>query len=277
MLNIVHRQMTAYPPESNGAVERLHRRLKDVPPRQLGPMSYFMCSSDFELSRGKTLVFPQLNLFLELQLSYLMRSYSLMNLLLILLLKIFNKTLDTPVSAFSLPRHNCSSSLPSELPAELLSARLVWVRCDGPVLLLQLLYDGPYAVIRRGGRSFTLQVGSREEIFAGSRLKACTTADAVPGNPRRRGRPLGKRPSGSAAAKRVSFAHPFASTPLITAPPRNGPRTVFLPRAEVFACPGPAPPSTSPQQRNPPRQQTPPRNTPRYPQRQRTPPQRMDL
>ncbi len=30
MLNISHKQTTAYHPESNGAVKRLHRRLKDV-------------------------------------------------------------------------------------------------------------------------------------------------------------------------------------------------------------------------------------------------------
>jgi transposase InsO family protein len=30
MLNISHKQTTAYHPESNGTVERLHRRLKDV-------------------------------------------------------------------------------------------------------------------------------------------------------------------------------------------------------------------------------------------------------
>jgi hypothetical protein len=30
MLNISHKQTTAYHPESNGAVERLHRRLKDA-------------------------------------------------------------------------------------------------------------------------------------------------------------------------------------------------------------------------------------------------------
>jgi hypothetical protein len=30
MLNIAHRQTTAYHPESNGAVERLHHRLKDT-------------------------------------------------------------------------------------------------------------------------------------------------------------------------------------------------------------------------------------------------------
>jgi hypothetical protein len=51
---------------------------------------------------------------------------------------------------------------------------------------LRLLYDGPYTVIRCGGRSFT-QHGSREEVVAVSRLKACTTADATPGSPSRRG------------------------------------------------------------------------------------------
>jgi hypothetical protein len=179
-----------------------------------------------------------------------------------------------------LPRHNCSSGLPSELPAELLSAPLVWIRCGSSAPPLHPLYDGPYAILRRGAHSFTLQVRPREEIIAVSRLKACTTADAAPGSPCRRGRPPGKRPnggSGSAAAKRVTFQHPLIVTPSATAPPRNGPGTVFLPSAEVFARPGPAAPPTSPQQRNPPRQRTPPRNPPRYPQRQRTPPQRMDL
>jgi hypothetical protein len=99
------------------------------------------------------------------------------------------------------------------------------------------LYDGPYAVIRRGGRSFTLQIGSREEIVAVSRLKACTTADTVPGSPLRRGRPPGKRLGGSAAAKWVTFQHPLVTTPS-TAPPQNGPGTVFLPSAEVFCTPG---------------------------------------
>ncbi len=104
-----------------------------------------------------------------------------------------------------MPRHNCSSSsgLPRELPAELLSARLVWIRRGIAAPPLHPLYDGPFTVIHRGTRSFTLQVGTREEIVAVSRLKACTAADAVPGSPRRR--PLGKRPGGSAAPKRVTF------------------------------------------------------------------------
>jgi hypothetical protein len=80
------------------------------------------------------------------------------------IIKNFQKTLDAP--AFSLPRHNSSSSLPSQLPAELLSARLVWVCRGGAVPPLQPLYDSPYAIIRRAGCSITLQVWSREEIVA---------------------------------------------------------------------------------------------------------------
>jgi hypothetical protein len=60
-------------------------RSAHAPPRQLGPMSYLLYSLDFEPTRGKTLVFPQLNLFMEPQLSYPMNFYSVMSLLLILL------------------------------------------------------------------------------------------------------------------------------------------------------------------------------------------------
>jgi hypothetical protein len=158
------------------------------------------------------------------------------------IIKNLKKTLDAP--AYSLPRHNCSSGLPRELKAELISARLVWICRCGTVPLLQPLHDGPFATICLGGRSFTLQVGSREEIVAISCLKACTATDAAPGSPCCHGQPPGKRPSGSAAAKWVSFAQPLASTPS-TAPPRNGTGTVVLPRAEVFASPGLAAPSST--------------------------------
>jgi hypothetical protein len=143
-------------------------------------MSYLLYSSVFELSRGKTLVFPRLNLFLEPQLSSQMSSCSVMSLLLILLLKIFKKTLDTPFSSFPLqPAQRATGRTPLRPPSlDLLRGRRA---------ALQLLYDGPYDVIRRGGHSFTLQVGTREEIVAVSRLKACTAADTAPGSPSPRG------------------------------------------------------------------------------------------
>jgi hypothetical protein len=56
-------------------------------------------------------------------------------------------------SAPSLPRHNSSTDLPSEL----LSTTLVWVHRGGVVPPLQPLHDGPYAV-RRGPRAFTASI-----------------------------------------------------------------------------------------------------------------------
>ncbi len=59
MLHISHRQTTAYHPESNGAVERLHRRLKDALRARAAAATWSEeLPFDFGLNRGKTLVFP---------------------------------------------------------------------------------------------------------------------------------------------------------------------------------------------------------------------------
>jgi hypothetical protein len=146
-------------------------------------------------------------------------------------------------------RHNSSTDLPIELPAELLSAPLVLVHRGGLVPPLQPLYDDPYVVLHRGPRSFTIRVGSRDEVVAVSHLKACTAANATPGSPHRRGRLPGSHPGGPAATKRVSFSDPLVSSTSLPVPPRDGPGTVFIPGKEVFARPGPAAPSQPPQTR----------------------------
>jgi hypothetical protein len=70
------------------------------------------------------------------------------------IIKILSKTLDDP--AVSLPRHNSSTKLPSELQAELVTTPVVWV-CPGSVVPpLQPLYDGPYTILRHGPCSFTI-------------------------------------------------------------------------------------------------------------------------
>jgi hypothetical protein len=124
MLNISYKQTTAYHPESNGALERLHRCLKDVLHAHAAAATWFeelpLYSSDSEHSRGKTLVFPRLRQFSVHKLSCQMNFCKMMN---------FQLTpLSKNVSAPSLPGHNSSTDLPSKLPAELLSAPLVWVR-----------------------------------------------------------------------------------------------------------------------------------------------------
>jgi hypothetical protein len=131
MLNIAHRQTTPYHPESNGAVERLYRRLKnalrtcEAAATWVDELPFVLLGlraqpreetglSTAESVFGAPIVLP--NEFLQCD-EFAVDS----------IIKNFQKKLDAP--AFSLPRHNSSSSLhlPSELPAQLLSARLVWV------------------------------------------------------------------------------------------------------------------------------------------------------
>ncbi len=242
MLNISHKQTTAYhrsrTVQLKGCTAASRTSFAHAPPRRHGPRSYLLCSSDSRAQlREDTGLSPAEAVFgaqIVLPNEFLQND----ELSVDPIVKKFSKTLH--VSAPSLPRHNSSTELPSELPAKLLSAPLVWVRGGGLVPPLQPLYDGPYAVLRRGPRSFTIRVRSWDEVVAVSRLKACTAADATPGSPRRRGRPQGSPPGGPAATKRVSFSDPLVSSPSPPAPPRDGPRTVLLPGEEIFASPGPA-------------------------------------
>jgi hypothetical protein len=152
------------------------------------------------------------------------------------IIKNFSTTLDVPFS--SLPWHNSSVQLPSELPAELLSAPLVWVHGGDIVPHLQSLYDSPHAVLRHGPCSFTIRVGSQDEGIAVSRLKACTAADAEPGSPRFRGRLPGSCLGGPATTKRVSFSEPLVSSPSSSAPIRDGHGIIFSTRQGGFCTPG---------------------------------------
>jgi hypothetical protein len=168
--------------------------------------------------------------------------------------KLCLKSLDAP--EFSLSRHNSSRQLPSELPADLLSARLAWAQRGRMVPILHPLYNGPYAVLCQGPHTFTLQVRQQEEIIAVSRLKVCTTLDATLGSPRR-SRLSGPgmtataataNPGGPAATKRVLFSDPLVSSLPQQKQSRIRPGSVFLlPCGEIFVRPGPTAPSQPPQ------------------------------
>ncbi len=130
MLNISHKQTTAYHPESNGAVERLHRRLKDALRARAAAATWYkelpfvllgiraQPREDTGLSPAEAVFGAQIilpNEFLQND-----------ELSVDTIVKKFAKTLH--VSASSLPRHNSST----KLPAELLSAPLVWVPSRRP-------------------------------------------------------------------------------------------------------------------------------------------------
>jgi hypothetical protein len=113
MLNISYKQTTAYHPESNGAVERLHRRLKDalraraaaatlseeLPFVLLGLRA--QPREDTSLSPAEAVFDAQIVLPNEFLQNY--------ELSVDTIVKIFSKTLH--VSAPSLPRHNSSTEL----------------------------------------------------------------------------------------------------------------------------------------------------------------------
>jgi hypothetical protein len=210
-------------------------RFAHTPPQEHGPRINPLESLDSLHSQGKTLVFPQLRQFLVLPLCCLMNFWKMKQFQQILLSKTFPKLCMflLLLCLGTILAHSCPASCqPSCSPPP-----LVWVRCGGVIPPLQPLYDGPYAVLRHGPRSFTIRVGSWDEVIAISRLMAYMAADSMPGSPCRRGRPPGSRSGGPATTKRVSFADPLLSLPSFPKPPQNGPGTIFLPGKEVFARP----------------------------------------
>jgi hypothetical protein len=58
-----------------------------------------------------------------------------------------------------------------QLPDELRAADFVYVRSPPNAPALSPAYGGPYRVLTRGNKFFTLQVGSREDVVTVDRLK----------------------------------------------------------------------------------------------------------
>ncbi len=163
-------QTTAYHPESNCAVERLYRRLKDALSARATAATW-SCGVTFVLlgrraqPREDTGLYPAEAVFGAL--IVLPNEFSQGDEFSVDVIVLnFKKTLDDP--PFSLSRHNSSAQLPAEL-----------LRWGGVVPPLHR----PYAVLRLGPCSFTIRVRSRDEVVSVSRLKACTEADAMPGSP----------------------------------------------------------------------------------------------
>ncbi len=163
MLNISHKQTTAYHSKSNGAVERLHHCLKDALHARAATATWskeiLVLLGLRAQPRGDTGLSPAEAVFgaqIVLPNEFLQNDECSIDTI----VKKFAKTLH--VSAPSLPRHNSSTELPSELPTELLSTPLICVRRGGLVPPLQLLYDGPYADLHRGPRLLPQQHHSQE-------------------------------------------------------------------------------------------------------------------
>ncbi len=228
LLSIKHSPTTAYHPQSNGIVERFHRRLKDAlraraaGPKWVSQLPWFMLGirtawRDGDFSPAEAVFGAQPILpgqFLDAS--------------------------DPPPPNFvaefqglldnrrPLQTHHHNTAGPTELPEELLLARHVLVRRDAAAPPLTAAYDGPYLVLERSLRSFKLQIGNREEVVSTLRLKPCTSpADVSVAVPPRRGcPPAATRPQSPAAKPTTTTTDGIHPSP-----------TPKTPKKVTFRCP----------------------------------------
>jgi transposase InsO family protein len=184
-LGIRHATTTAYHPQSNGVVERAHRRLKEALKAKLVDADWTAhlpwtllglraapredCGvSTAELVYGSPLTLPAAVFSSEAPAIILSQQMS---------------SFLPAVAPLPLPE-------PRQLPDELRAADFVYVRAPPNAPALSPAYRGPYRVLTRGDKFFTLQVGGRRDVVTVDRLKPHTggTPDAAAAPPRR-GRP----------------------------------------------------------------------------------------
>ncbi len=145
MLSITHRQTTAHHPESSGAIERLRHRLNDVLRAHITAATWaeeihlllLGLRAQMREDTGLSLAEAVFGAPIVLPNDFLQEDEISVDII----SKKFPQSLDAP--AFSLPRHNSSRQLQGELPADLLSARLVWVRAAVSSLLSTLSMTAP--------------------------------------------------------------------------------------------------------------------------------------
>ncbi len=190
ILAISHTKTTAYHPQSNGLVERFHRRLKEAlqarcagpdwlshlpwvllairtaAPLEGGPSPAEAVMGCQPILPGEFLATgePPLDEFLE---------------------KIQTDALQSPR-----PILHKNTPLPIALPPDLAASEFVFIRRDSTAPPLTPPYTGPFKVLRRAVHTFQVQVGNRTETISTHRLKACvSSSETAAAEPPRRGRP----------------------------------------------------------------------------------------
>jgi hypothetical protein len=204
ILGIRHVQTTAYHPQSNGLVERFHRRLKDALRARLAGPAWtahlpWVLLGLRAAPREEDNISPAQAVFgtpIVLPGQFLDENAKLDES------KFFQNFSEAVGAAEIIPtRHNVARSqqAPEDLPVDLLRAEAVLVHRDCHVPPLAPLYDGTHRVMTRSRDFFRLQMGDRTDTVSTSRLKPCMDPAAAPIAPPRRGCHLPLATRGAAA------------------------------------------------------------------------------
>jgi len=199
LLGVLHVPTTAYHPQANGLVERLHRRLKEALRARAAGTSWAKelpllllsmratCREDQQRSPAEAVYGSQLVLPGQLVSAEEPPEE-------------FYRQLELAMSGFKPveTRHNvpAGGQLPERPPDKLMTAQRVFVRRGGHADPLATPWEGPFQVLKRSQHYFRIKIGSREETVNVSRLKpACVPGYVPDAQPKPRGRPAKKRVS----------------------------------------------------------------------------------
>jgi transposase InsO family protein len=190
ILAISHVKTTAYHPQSNGLVERFHRRLKEALQARLAgpdwlthlPWVLLGIRSAVPLEGGPSPAEAVMGCQPILPGEFLATGEPPLEEFLD---KIKADALHPPR-----PVLHKNTPLLDALPPDLAAADFVFIRRDSVAPPLTPPYTGPFKVLRRALHTFQVQVGNRTETISTNRLKAyISTPDTAAAEPPRSGRP----------------------------------------------------------------------------------------
>jgi hypothetical protein len=189
-LGVRHVMTTAYHPQSNGVLERFHRRLKEALraraaatdwPLHLPWVLLGLRTAPREDSGVST---AQLVYGCALQLPGQLLAAEEQPPL------IFSQQLNSGLPCVSpLPPPNDTAAVSQQLRA----AEFVYIKAPPAALSLSPAFRGPYAVRKRSEKFYIVKIGQRYEAVSLDRLKPHVGGTAQPAEPPKRGHPPGRK------------------------------------------------------------------------------------
>jgi transposase InsO family protein len=190
-LGIRHHLTTAYHPQANGMIERAHRQLKDALRARLAGSDWLSHLPYVLLSLRAT---PKEDANIS--------SAELVYGAPILLPGQLQHGPDSPPAVFAAKERSGPLTIPTrpqppsgnlqegQLPQDLQQASHIYIRRGGVAKPLSTEYSGPYRVVQRSPKFFTVDLGDRQDTISVDRIKPhLGTAPVTPAVAPRRGRP----------------------------------------------------------------------------------------